>query len=156
MSGIVAATRWFSRSSSENGWVKYVSMVYFTQPNSGLLLKDVCLVEADVCVHGITSTLWSLSIFLHSESHLVSSVFESTNLHSESYLAVCKTPQRTLPYSLPLKSRNLWHWIIDIAYKGKDTKYIIFIFYIVDYLLKRSKKYKIWSFNFLTTTITSK
>jgi hypothetical protein len=37
--------------------VKYVSMVYFTQPNSGLLLKDVCLVEADVCVHGITSAI---------------------------------------------------------------------------------------------------
>ncbi|KAF2563207.1 hypothetical protein F2Q70_00018815 [Brassica cretica] len=24
------------------------------KPSSGLLLKDVCLVEADVCVHGIT------------------------------------------------------------------------------------------------------
>ncbi|XP_010487620.1 PREDICTED: MATH domain and coiled-coil domain-containing protein At3g58220-like isoform X2 [Camelina sativa] len=50
-------TKWFSRSSSENGWVKYVSMVYFTQPNSGLLLKDACLVEADVCILGITSAL---------------------------------------------------------------------------------------------------
>ncbi|WZZ07455.1 hypothetical protein YC2023_093376 [Brassica napus] len=25
------------------------------KPSTGLLLKDVCLVEADVCVHGITS-----------------------------------------------------------------------------------------------------
>ncbi|CAN6992059.1 unnamed protein product, partial [Brassica oleracea var. botrytis] len=25
------------------------------KPSSGLLLKDVCRVEADVCVHGITS-----------------------------------------------------------------------------------------------------
>ncbi|KAJ0249194.1 TRAF-like family protein [Hirschfeldia incana] len=50
-------TKWFGRSTLENGWVKYVSMVYFTQPSSGLLIKDVCLVEADVCVHGITSAL---------------------------------------------------------------------------------------------------
>ncbi|XP_010524595.1 PREDICTED: MATH domain and coiled-coil domain-containing protein At3g27040 [Tarenaya hassleriana] len=51
------ATNWFSEKRKENGWMKYVSVGYFNQPSSGLLLKDVCLLEADVCLHGIVAPL---------------------------------------------------------------------------------------------------
>ncbi|GKV06868.1 hypothetical protein SLEP1_g18690 [Rubroshorea leprosula] len=38
---------WFSGSSPENGWAKYVTFGYFNLPSNGCLVKDVCVVEAE-------------------------------------------------------------------------------------------------------------
>ncbi|KAL5781889.1 hypothetical protein ACOSP7_006918 [Xanthoceras sorbifolium] len=47
---------WFSTvSNQETGWARFFSSSYFNQPGNGLLVKDVCLVEAEVTVHGIAS-----------------------------------------------------------------------------------------------------
>ncbi|KAL5849036.1 hypothetical protein ACOSQ4_007049 [Xanthoceras sorbifolium] len=49
---------WFSTTSNqETGWARFFSSSYFNQPGNGLLVKDVCLVEAEVTVHGIASAL---------------------------------------------------------------------------------------------------
>ncbi|GKV06869.1 hypothetical protein SLEP1_g18691 [Rubroshorea leprosula] len=51
------ASYWFSGSNPENGWSRFVSFVYFNQPINGVLLKDVCVVEAEVTVLGVTSAV---------------------------------------------------------------------------------------------------
>lgn len=48
---------WFSGANPETGWAKFVSFGYFYQPNYGCLVKDVCVVEAEVNVLGVTSAL---------------------------------------------------------------------------------------------------
>ncbi|GLT74689.1 hypothetical protein SLA2020_464740 [Shorea laevis] len=48
---------WFSRSSPENGWAKYVTFGYFNLPSNGCLVKDVCVVEAEVTVLGVTNAI---------------------------------------------------------------------------------------------------
>ncbi|KAH9684092.1 TRAF-like family protein [Citrus sinensis] len=48
---------WFSASNPESGWARYVSFAYFNKPGNGCLVKDVCLVEAEVTVHGISNAL---------------------------------------------------------------------------------------------------
>ncbi|XP_038721858.1 MATH domain and coiled-coil domain-containing protein At3g58400 isoform X2 [Tripterygium wilfordii] len=48
---------WFSASSQESGWSKYISLPYFMLPSSGFLVKDSCLVEAEVTVLGIAKPL---------------------------------------------------------------------------------------------------
>lgn len=51
------ANFWFSASDQESGWARYVSFSYLNNPSNGCLVKDVCLVEAEVTVHGISNAL---------------------------------------------------------------------------------------------------
>ncbi|GJV22424.1 TNF receptor-associated factor homolog 1b-like protein [Tanacetum coccineum] len=46
---------WFSASKPESGWTRFVSHGTFFQTNRGLLLKDVCCIEAEVTIHGETT-----------------------------------------------------------------------------------------------------
>ncbi|GLU05135.1 hypothetical protein SLE2022_222510 [Rubroshorea leprosula] len=48
---------WLSESSPENGWAKYVTFGYFNLPGNGCLVKDVCVVEAEVTVLGVTNAI---------------------------------------------------------------------------------------------------
>ncbi|XVE82352.1 hypothetical protein DITRI_Ditri15bG0141700 [Diplodiscus trichospermus] len=51
------ASHWFSGWSQESGWAKFVSLEYFYRSGSGCLVKDICIVEAEVTVHGVANTL---------------------------------------------------------------------------------------------------
>ncbi|ESR32503.1 hypothetical protein CICLE_v10005327mg [Citrus x clementina] len=51
------ANFWFSASNPESGWARYVSFAYFNNPGNGCLVKDVCSVEAEVTVHGVSNAL---------------------------------------------------------------------------------------------------
>ncbi|KAH9684100.1 TRAF-like family protein [Citrus sinensis] len=53
----IAANFWFSASNPESGWARYVSFAYFNNPGNGCLVKDVCSVEAEVTVHGVSNAL---------------------------------------------------------------------------------------------------
>ncbi|KAI9195734.1 hypothetical protein LWI28_017603 [Acer negundo] len=48
---------WFNASNQETGWARFATLSYFNQHGNGLLVKDVCLVEAEVIIHGIASAL---------------------------------------------------------------------------------------------------
>ncbi|GLU05139.1 hypothetical protein SLE2022_222550 [Rubroshorea leprosula] len=48
---------WFSESSPENGWAKYVTFGYFNLPSNGCLVKDVCVVEAEATIFGVTNAI---------------------------------------------------------------------------------------------------
>ncbi|XP_068328034.1 uncharacterized protein [Pyrus communis] len=48
------ANCWFSATNSVGGWNFFIALEYFNRENRGLVLKDTCIVEADVTVHGIT------------------------------------------------------------------------------------------------------
>ncbi|TXG71474.1 hypothetical protein EZV62_000053 [Acer yangbiense] len=47
----------FNASNQETGWARFATLSYFNEPGNGLLVKDVCLVEAEVTIHGIASAL---------------------------------------------------------------------------------------------------
>ncbi|KAL3812224.1 hypothetical protein ACJIZ3_013492 [Penstemon smallii] len=51
------ANYWFSTSNATCGWPRFVSHGYFNLATVGLLVKNVCLVEAEVTVHGVTNAL---------------------------------------------------------------------------------------------------
>ncbi|KAK4418776.1 hypothetical protein Salat_2290400 [Sesamum alatum] len=51
------ANYWFSASHSTCGWPRFVSNGYFNLPTAGLLVKNTCLVEAEVVVHGMANGL---------------------------------------------------------------------------------------------------
>ncbi|KAI3469199.1 hypothetical protein Pfo_025862 [Paulownia fortunei] len=51
------ANYWFSASNSTCGWPRYVSHGYFNMSTSGLLVKNICLVESEVKVHGVANAL---------------------------------------------------------------------------------------------------
>ncbi|GLU05137.1 hypothetical protein SLE2022_222530 [Rubroshorea leprosula] len=51
------ASYWFSVSSPENGWAKFVTFVSFYPASNGFLVRDVCVVEAEVTVLGVTSAI---------------------------------------------------------------------------------------------------
>ncbi|XP_011100689.1 MATH domain and coiled-coil domain-containing protein At2g42460 isoform X1 [Sesamum indicum] len=51
------ANYWFSASHSTCGWPRFVSHGYFNLPTAGLLVKNTCLVEAEVIVHGMANGL---------------------------------------------------------------------------------------------------
>ncbi|GER25742.1 TRAF-like family protein [Striga asiatica] len=51
------ANYWFSSSNSTCGWPRFVSRSYFNMLSSGLVLKDVCIVEAEIKVHGVANSL---------------------------------------------------------------------------------------------------
>ncbi|KAI9195434.1 hypothetical protein LWI28_014838 [Acer negundo] len=44
-------------SNQETGWARFATLSYFNEPGNGLLVKDVCLVQAEVTIHGIASAL---------------------------------------------------------------------------------------------------
>ncbi|PPR92125.1 hypothetical protein GOBAR_AA28555 [Gossypium barbadense] len=50
-------SHWFSESSPESGWAKFVSLPYFHHTGAGCLVKDICMVEAEVIVHAVASIL---------------------------------------------------------------------------------------------------
>ncbi|KAK6913622.1 Proteasome assembly chaperone 4 [Dillenia turbinata] len=51
------ATFWFSASNQECGSARFISVGYFGRSNMGFLVKDACLVEAEVSVIGETNSL---------------------------------------------------------------------------------------------------
>ncbi|XP_044498270.1 protein RESTRICTED TEV MOVEMENT 3 [Mangifera indica] len=50
-------SHWFSASSRESGWEKFISSSFFLQASNGCLVKDVCFFEAEVTIWGIASAL---------------------------------------------------------------------------------------------------
>ncbi|KAI4369489.1 hypothetical protein MLD38_017924 [Melastoma candidum] len=46
------ATHWFSKSSPDAGWAKFISRLSFMNPNTGTLVKDNAMVVAAVTIHG--------------------------------------------------------------------------------------------------------
>ncbi|KAK7836497.1 ubiquitin carboxyl-terminal hydrolase 12 [Quercus suber] len=50
-------SRWFSASSQEQGWSRFISIGYMNLTNMGYLMKDACLVEAEVTVHAVVNAL---------------------------------------------------------------------------------------------------
>ncbi|XP_024194936.1 probable inactive serine/threonine-protein kinase fnkC [Rosa chinensis] len=51
------ASFWFSASDPERGWQKFITLGFVSQTTMGFLLKDTCIVEAEVTVHGISNAL---------------------------------------------------------------------------------------------------
>ncbi|KAM1086428.1 uncharacterized protein LOC126595177 [Malus sylvestris] len=51
------ANNWFSTSNSVWGWPKVISLATLNQAGNGFLVKDTCIVEAEVAVHGIVTAL---------------------------------------------------------------------------------------------------
>jgi hypothetical protein len=49
-----AAKSWFGASSSENGWSRYIPLSFY-QSYTYLVVKDICIIEAEVMVLGIGS-----------------------------------------------------------------------------------------------------
>ncbi|OMO58532.1 TRAF-like family protein [Corchorus olitorius] len=50
-------SHWFSASSHESGWAKFASLGYFHHSGTGCLVKDICIVEAELTVHALANTL---------------------------------------------------------------------------------------------------
>ncbi|KAM3759526.1 hypothetical protein ACB098_01G126900 [Castanea mollissima] len=50
-------SRWFSASSPELGWSRFISIGYMNLTNMGYLVKDTCLVEAEVTVLAVVNAL---------------------------------------------------------------------------------------------------
>ncbi|XVF62363.1 hypothetical protein PTKIN_Ptkin09bG0001700 [Pterospermum kingtungense] len=50
-------SHWFSGTSEESGWAKFVSHGHFYHSGSGCLVKDICTVEAEVTVQAVANTL---------------------------------------------------------------------------------------------------
>ncbi|KAK7363417.1 hypothetical protein VNO77_05560 [Canavalia gladiata] len=48
---------WFSASSHENGASRFLLISIFTNQNSGYLVKDTCLVEAEITILGVVDAL---------------------------------------------------------------------------------------------------
>ncbi|KAB2599235.1 inactive serine/threonine-protein kinase fnkC [Pyrus ussuriensis x Pyrus communis] len=48
---------WFSTSSPSWGWSKFISVDTLNQAGNGFLVKDACIVEAEVTVHGTATAL---------------------------------------------------------------------------------------------------
>ncbi|KAK2650734.1 hypothetical protein Ddye_018223 [Dipteronia dyeriana] len=46
---------WFNASNLDTGWARFATLSYFSQHGNGLLVKDVCLVEAEVTIHGTSA-----------------------------------------------------------------------------------------------------
>lgn len=51
----VAANYWFSGSQTFCGWPRFISIGYFSLPGAGFLVRDTCVIEAEVTVHGVTT-----------------------------------------------------------------------------------------------------
>ncbi|KAL6190768.1 hypothetical protein ACLB2K_037162 [Fragaria x ananassa] len=48
------ASFWFSASNPERGWQKFITLGFLSHTGMGFLLKDSCIVEAEVTVHGMS------------------------------------------------------------------------------------------------------
>lgn len=48
---------WFSASNPVYGWQRFISLSYFTPSGNGFLVKDNCIIEAEVTIHGTTTAL---------------------------------------------------------------------------------------------------
>ncbi|XP_068333881.1 uncharacterized protein [Pyrus communis] len=51
------ANVWFSTPKSDWGWATFISLATLNQADNGFLVKDTCIVEAEVTVHGIVTAL---------------------------------------------------------------------------------------------------
>ncbi|KAF8039381.1 hypothetical protein BT93_B1803 [Corymbia citriodora subsp. variegata] len=51
------AKYWFNTSGQERGWARFTSHADFRNPNKGYLVKDTCVLEAEVTVHGVVNDL---------------------------------------------------------------------------------------------------
>ncbi|KAL5564624.1 hypothetical protein UlMin_027788 [Ulmus minor] len=53
------ATNWFSASNEDqqHGWSRFITAGFFSLPNWGFLVKDTCIIEAEVTVHGVSNPL---------------------------------------------------------------------------------------------------
>ncbi|KAL3750471.1 hypothetical protein ACJRO7_011471 [Eucalyptus globulus] len=51
------AKNWFSASIDDWGWPRFSSHANFRSPNTGYLVKDTCMVEAEVTVLGVVNAL---------------------------------------------------------------------------------------------------
>ncbi|CAI9779703.1 unnamed protein product [Fraxinus pennsylvanica] len=51
------ATHWYSASNSSCGWPRFTSISFFKMQSAGLLVKNSCIVEAEVTVNGMTNEL---------------------------------------------------------------------------------------------------
>ncbi|KAL6952977.1 hypothetical protein U1Q18_041385 [Sarracenia purpurea var. burkii] len=49
------ANYWFSASRQQWGWNRFLTLTYFNTPNIGLLVRDICMVEAEVTIHGVAT-----------------------------------------------------------------------------------------------------
>ncbi|KAH0784235.1 hypothetical protein KY290_003833 [Solanum tuberosum] len=49
------ANYWFSGSQTVCGWPRFISIGYFSLPGAGFLVRDTCVIEAEVTVHGATT-----------------------------------------------------------------------------------------------------
>lgn len=49
------ATYWFSASSQESGWSRYIALEYLHQSSRGFITKDSCWVEAEVTILGVAN-----------------------------------------------------------------------------------------------------
>ncbi|KAG5632029.1 hypothetical protein H5410_003746 [Solanum commersonii] len=49
------ANYWFSGSQTVCGWPRFISLGYFSLPGAGFLIRDTCVIEAEVTVHGATT-----------------------------------------------------------------------------------------------------
>ncbi|KAJ4701064.1 Ubiquitin carboxyl-terminal hydrolase 12 [Melia azedarach] len=58
------ADYWFSETNKERGWARYISFSYLNLSGSGRIVKDVCLVEAEVTVHGISSPMQCNQVYI--------------------------------------------------------------------------------------------
>lgn len=51
------ASEWFSASSDEHGWSRFMTLAFFRNSNSGYLFQDASTIEAEVTIHGIVDVL---------------------------------------------------------------------------------------------------
>lgn len=52
---VLAVSYWFNASNPEVGGLRFIPLSNFRQPNMGFLVKDVCVVEAEVSVIGVAN-----------------------------------------------------------------------------------------------------
>lgn len=52
---VLAVSYWFSASNPEVGGFRFVLLSNFRQPNMGYLVRDICIVEAEVNVIGVAN-----------------------------------------------------------------------------------------------------
>ncbi|KAL5564631.1 hypothetical protein UlMin_027795 [Ulmus minor] len=50
-------TNWFSASDKEKGWFRFITTSYFSRTDVGYLVKDTCIIEAEVTVHRVYNPL---------------------------------------------------------------------------------------------------
>ncbi|XP_056166107.1 uncharacterized protein LOC115692625 isoform X2 [Syzygium oleosum] len=53
----INANCWFSASKEDWGWPRFISHANFRSPNKGYLVRDTCVVEAEVTVLGVANEL---------------------------------------------------------------------------------------------------